>query len=96
MHLFTRVGSIALAAGLSIGASAVVILPAEAHTGGIHDNCTELHKRWAHGVGRRDARDRTSGDPVTNFHKSNRQYRRANNHNGTLDADNDKIACEAH
>jgi hypothetical protein len=35
-------------------------------------------------------RDKTSGDPVTNFKRSNRLYR-LNSH---LDRDNDKIACE--
>lgn len=82
-----------------IMSGAVIVLqgPAQAHTTGIHDNCTKLHTKWPHGVGRRGAHDQTtSGDPVTNFHRSNKQYRRAVNHNSTLDADHDKIACEAH
>jgi len=65
-----------------------------AHTTGIHDNCTKLRQRWPHGVGRRRAVDKTSGTPVTNFHRSTRQYRRAVNHNPTLDRDKDGIACE--
>ena len=63
-----------------------------AHTTGIHDNCTKLHQRWPHGVGRRGAVDR--GGDVTNFTRNTRAYNRADAHNGTLDADNDKIACE--
>ena len=63
-----------------------------AHTTGIHDNCTKLHQRWPHGVGRRNAVDR--GGDVTNFTHNTRAYNRADAHNGTLDADNDKIACE--
>lgn len=71
-----------------LGASRTV----EAHTTGIHDNCTKLHQRWPHGVGRRGAVDQ--GGDVTNFTRNTRAYNRADAHNGTLDADNDKIACE--
>ncbi len=67
-----------------------------AHTTGIHDNCTKLNQKWPHGVGTRKARDRTSGDPVTNFTRNSRAYWRAENHNGDLDRDNDRIACEKH
>ncbi len=94
-----RARALVAAAGLAVS-GAVIVVPAtqaQAHDTGIHDNCTNLHKRWPHGVGLRGAHDKTtSGDPVTNFHRSNRQYRRAINHNSTLDADHDKIACEAH
>ena len=84
-------------AALSLGATLVVVpATAEAHTTGIHDNCTELNKKWPHGVGRKGARDRTSGTPVTNFTRNTKAYRRAENHNGTLDRDNDGIACEKH
>lgn len=59
-------------------------------------NCTQLHKRWPHGVGRRNARDKTSGDPVTTFKRSNRIYKKAMRYNRRLDRDRDKIACEKH
>lgn len=94
MKLIKRL-SIVTVTGL-MASGVVAAIPAQAHTTGIHDNCTALHERWSHGVGRRNAHDQTSGDPVTNFHRSNKQYRRAVNHNSTLDADHDKIACEAH
>ena len=68
--------------------------PVSAHTTGIHDNCTNLNKKWPHGVGLAKARDRTSGTPVTNFYRNTTAYRAAEGHNGTLDADNDGIACE--
>jgi Excalibur calcium-binding domain len=56
-----------------------------------YPNCKALNKRYPHGVGRWGAHDRTrSGDPVTNFKRSNRLYRQ----NSHLDRDNDKIACE--
>ena len=83
--------SLALAAPV-----AVVSTAAEAHTTGVHDNCTNLNQKWPHGLGRQGARDRTSGDPVTNFRRNTKAYNRADNHNGTLDADNDGIACEKH
>jgi hypothetical protein len=89
-----RVG-LAIAVGL-ITTSAAVYAPVEAHTTGIHDNCTNLNKKWPHGVGLPRAKDKTSGVPVTNFHKSRRAYWRAERHNATLDRDNDRIACEKH
>ncbi len=68
--------------------------PVSAHTTGIHDNCTELKKKWPHGVGLRTAVDRTTGTRVTTFYRNNDAYWAAKRHNGTLDADNDRIACE--
>jgi hypothetical protein len=62
---------------------------------GLYDNCTNLHNRWPHGVGRLHAHDHTTGTPVTTFKRSNRLYRIAMNHNAGLDRDGDKIACEA-
>jgi hypothetical protein len=68
--------------------------PVSAHTTGIHDNCTNLNKKWAHGVGRKNAVDKTSGVKVKNFFHSDKAYRAAEGHNSTLDRDNDGIACE--
>jgi len=75
-----------------VGLSGVSSLPVGAHTTGIHDNCTKLNQKWPHGVGRRNAVDQ--GGNVTNFTRNTRAYNRADAHNGTLDRDNDKIACE--
>ncbi len=86
--------SAAVAAATLVIAGAAFTGPAEAHTVGIHDNCTNLNKRWAHGVGLRNAVDRTSGTPVRNFYRNTDAYRTANRHNGDLDRDNDGIACE--
>lgn len=69
---------------------------AQAHNTGIHDNCTNFNKRFPHGVGTRHARDRGASDPVTNFRRSKRIYWRAERHNGSLDLDNDRVACEKH
>jgi len=76
------------------GGTALVLSPADAHTIGIHDNCTKLNKKWPHGVGTRNAVDRTSGTKVKNFYRNNDAYWAAERHNGTLDRDNDRIACE--
>jgi hypothetical protein len=86
--------ALASAALISSAAVAVTVSTAEAHTTGIHDNCTKLNKKWPHGVGRKGARDKTSGKPVTNFYRNTKAYKAAEGHNGTLDRDNDGIACE--
>lgn len=83
------------AATASIGlvlAGVSITVPASAHDTGIHDNCTNLNEKWPHGVGKRKAKDK--GGNVTNFKRSTKLYRIANNHNSTLDGDNDGIACE--
>jgi len=89
-----RIGVSIAAIGLTASFGAVAIPTAQAHPTGIHDNCTNLNKKWPHGVGRRGAVDRTSGTLVRNFYRNTKQYRAAENHNGTLDRDNDGIACE--
>jgi hypothetical protein len=60
----------------------------------LYKNCTNFHKRYPHGVGRRLARDKTSGTPVTTFLRSTLIYRRAMSYNSGLDRDKDGIACE--
>ena len=75
-----------------VGLSLFQSVPVGAHTTGIHDNCTKLNQKWPHGVGRRNAVDK--GGDVTNFTRNTKAYNRADAHNGTLDRDNDKIACE--
>jgi hypothetical protein len=84
-----------LAAAVGLVASTMsVVAPVEAHTSGVHDNCTNFNERFPHGVGTRKARDKTSGTRVTSFKRSNRIYWRAARHNSDLDRDNDRIACE--
>lgn len=36
----------------------------------LYKNCTNLNKKYPHGLGKKGARDRTSGTPVTNFKRS--------------------------
>lgn len=83
-------------AALAVMAAATTVLSSTpAHASGLFDNCTSLHTRWPHGVGRLHAHDATSGTPVTAFKHSNRLYHRAITHNAGLDRDHDKIACES-
>lgn len=60
----------------------------------LYKNCTNLNKRYPHGVGRFGAHDKTSGTAVTNFYRSNRVYAVAIKWNKGLDRDHDGIACE--
>ena len=92
MAKFRRFG--ALAATTLAASTLTFVGPVSAHTTGIHDNCTKLNQKWPHGVGTKAAKDKTSGVRVTTFYHSNRAYWAAENHNGTLDRDNDRIACE--
>jgi Excalibur calcium-binding domain len=64
----------------------------------LYDNCTNFNRRYAHGVGKRGARDRTKSgrNPVTNFLRSTLIYNRAMRWNDDLDRDRDGVACEKH
>jgi len=89
--------AIAVASALSVG---LIAAPAEAATVKSFKNCTALKKVYPHGVGKKGAKDHTSGKRVTNFKVSNDLY--AHNDGGSkrysgehdLDRDNDGIACE--
>ncbi len=93
MNTTARAAAASLAA-LTLLTGPVMIAGAQAHTTGIHDNCTNLNKKWKHGVGRAKAVDKTSGTKVTNFYRNTKAYNEAVSHNGTLDRDKDGIACE--
>jgi Excalibur calcium-binding domain len=43
---------------------------------------------------RKNAHDKTTGTPVTDFKRSTKLYNRAMHHNRGLDRDHDGIACE--
>jgi hypothetical protein len=61
-------------------------------------NCTHVHTKYRHGVGKLGAHDKTSGTPVTTFYRSTRLYNIAMSYNRErgydLDRDHDGIACE--
>lgn len=87
-------GAALSAAGAMLAAMLVTVGPA-AQAAPWHDNCTAFNAKYPHGVGKRNARDSTSGTPVTNFKRSNKLYRAAMRANPDLDRDGDKIACES-
>jgi hypothetical protein len=104
MNFITRTASGTLGVG-TIGASVMALLltaPAGVASAGAstrapapYTNCTKFNKKYPHGVGRVGARDKTkSGDPVTNFKRSNKIYRLAMSKNDDLDRDKDGVACE--
>lgn len=72
----------------------LVALAPAAQAAPSYKNCTELQKTYPHGIGRADARDKTSGRPVTTFRKDTAGYNKAMNANRGLDRDKDGIACE--
>lgn len=96
MHNLRLLGASLLAGGLLVTMSA---LPADAAKPKSYKNCTALNKVYPHGVGKKGAKDHTSGKPVTNFKVSTTIYSYndgKNKHKGEhdLDRDNDGIACE--
>lgn len=81
-------GVIALGAAPAAGATGAVPSP--------WNNCTQVHTKYPHGVGRLGARDRVRGStpPVTTFKRSTRLYNIAMRYRGDLDRDKDGVACE--
>lgn len=83
-----------MVAGLLAGGGVAVSAPAEAATATAtaYRNCTALHRKYAHGVGRKGAKDKVRGTtrPVTTFTVSTAVY----NANKKLDRDHDGVACE--
>lgn len=57
-----------------------------------YKNCKALNKKYKHGVGKKNAKDKVRGKtkPVKNFKKHNALYKK----NKHLDRDKDGIACE--
>ena len=88
-------------AALTGAAVLCLVVPASVANGAprsLFVNCTAVHTRYAHGIGRAGAHDHTrSGrNPVTNFYRSTRLYNSAMRVNSDLDRDRDGVACEAH
>jgi Excalibur calcium-binding domain len=85
---------------LAAASAMLLAVPASAAIGSttaiprLYKNCTNLNKRYPHGLGRVGARDHTSGTPVTNFKRGTKPYKLALSYNRGLDRDKDGIACE--
>ena len=85
-HTFTAA---LCSAALCSTALFAVASPAEA-ANKTYKNCTALNMDYKHGVGKKGAKDKTSGKRVTNFKRSNSIYSK----NKKSDRDKDGIACE--
>jgi uncharacterized membrane protein len=81
--------SVALAAAGAV-AFAFAVGTAAAGASAAYPNCKALNAKYPHGVGLAGARDKTTGEPVTTFKRSNTLYRL----NVGKDRDKDGIACE--
>ena len=79
--------------GLLLGSPAAAIGSTKAMPA-LYKNCTNLNKKYPHGLGRVGARDHTSGTLVTNFKRSTKLYKLAMSYNRGLDRDKDGIGCE--
>ena len=86
--MFVAAAAMLLASPASAAISAASAAPP------LYKNCTNVNKRYPHGLGRVGARDHTSGTPITNFKRSTKLYRLAMSYNRGLDRDKDGIACE--
>jgi Excalibur calcium-binding domain len=82
------IGLVLLAAAASTALAGSAVTPA------LYKNCTNLNKKYPHGLGKLGARDHTSGTPVTTFKRSTKLYELAMSYNRGLDRDKDGIACE--
>src|SRR4051794_29770515 len=71
-------------AALSVPVTAATSSTAEAAPSYHYKNCTALHKAFKHGVGKNNAKDRTSGKPVTTFKRSTTIYNKAFAYNRNL------------
>jgi hypothetical protein len=81
-------GAIALGLGAPFAGAANAVIPVR------WKNCTQVNKRYPHGVGKVRAMDRTSGTPVRTFRRRNLLYRTAMRYNRGLDRDKDGIAYD--
>ena len=75
-------------------ALAAVSVPQQAAQKYKFKNCTALNKVYRHGVGKSNAKDKTSGKRVTTFKKSTSLYKKVIGYRKGLDRDKDGIACE--
>jgi Excalibur calcium-binding domain len=89
-----RLSIVAIVVVMLLAMSAGAALARVAAAPPLYKNCTNLNKKYPHGLGRVGARDHTSGTPVTNFNRSTKLYKLAMSYNRGLDRDKDGIACE--
>jgi hypothetical protein len=96
MRIARRGALTLIALGAVVLGIALASASARSTTPYLWKNCTHVHTKYRHGVGKLHAHDHTSGTPVTNFYRSTKLYKIAIGYNSRLDADKDGIACEKH
>ena len=89
-----RAPALVAAVAVLLASPASSAVASVAATPPLYKNCTNLNKKYRHGLGKLSARDRTSGTPVTNFKRSTKLYNLAMSYNRGLDRDKDGVACE--
>jgi hypothetical protein len=89
-----RTSAVMVALAVLLAAPAGKVVAGVAATPALYKNCTNLNKKYPHGLGKVGARDRTSDTPVTNLKRSTRLYNLAMSYNKGLDRDKDGVACE--
>lgn len=92
--LSTQVGIAAVADTAQAAAPAATRAVAAAAPKYKFKNCTAMNKVYPHGVGKKGARDHTSGKRVTTFKVSTSLYKKIVGYRSGLDRDKDGIACE--
>ena len=94
VHAIVEAMTLRLTSALVLAAATSIVFAGPASAAPSYRNCTELQKSYSHGIGRADAKDKTSGRPVTNFRRDTPGYNKAMRSNSGLDRDKDGIACE--
>lgn len=89
-----RLSAVVVTVAVLLATPAGVALASVSAAPPLYKNCTNLNKKYPHGLGKLGARDHTSGTPVRNFKRSTRLYKLAMSYNRRLDGDKDGIACE--
>jgi hypothetical protein len=69
-----RATALLAAAALLLASPASGALVSASAAPRLYENCTNLNKKYPHGLGKLRARDRTTATPVTNFKRSTRLY----------------------
>lgn len=90
-------GTVLAAASFAVPIPADAATPAPAAPTAVlykFKNCTAMNRVYPHGVGKKGARNHTSGTRVKTFKVSTSLYTKIVRHRSGLDRDKDGIACE--
>ena len=74
-HVSGRLAAVVVVVLVVLAPTAGLALAGVSTAPPLYKNCTNLNKKYPHGLGRVGARDHTSGTPVTNFKRSTKLYK---------------------